>query len=171
MKKTGLFLLLFMFFGISAFSQKFAIVDTEYILSNIPAYNAAQEKLDNLSKKWQQEVEQGYSEIDELYKEYQSEKVLLSDEMKRKREEKIINKEQEVKQLQKKYFGPEGELQQRRKELVQPIQDEVYKAIEELSQSKRYDAIFDTAAGAIILYFNSQIDVSDEILVEMGYKQ
>ena len=153
-----------------AFGQKFAFVDTDYILNNIPAYKSAQDQLDKLSENWQQEIEDRYAEIEEMYKDYQSESVLLSEEMKRQREEEIINKEKEVKQLQQRYFGPEGELYKKRQELVQPIQDEVYNAIKELSNERRYDAIFDTAAGATILFNNPEYDVSDMVLEKLGYR-
>jgi outer membrane protein len=170
MKKTILSILALALFAFTGHAQKFAFVDTDYIMKNIPSYVAAQDKLDKMSKEWQNEVEQMYAEIDEMYKEYQTDKVLMSEDMKRKKEEEIINKEKEVKELQKKYFGPEGELYQKRKELIQPIQDEVYNALEELSTEKRYDAIFDTAAGASMLYTNPQYDISDQVLERLGYK-
>ncbi len=170
MKKTILSILALALFSFAGIAQKFAFVDTDYIMKNIPSYVAAQDKLDKMSKEWQNEVEQMYAEIDEMYKEYQTDKVLMSEDMKRKKEEEIINKEKEVKELQKKYFGPEGELYQKRKELIQPIQDELYNALEELSTEKRYDAIFDTAAGASMLYTNPQYDISDQVLERLGYK-
>ncbi|MBN2521038.1 MAG: OmpH family outer membrane protein [Bacteroidales bacterium] len=170
MKKIILFVTVFIFSIGLAFSQKFAFVDSEYILSHIPAYKSAQDQLDNISSEWQKEIEQKYQEIDQLYKNYQSEKVLLSEEMKRKKEDEIISKEKAVKDLQKKYFGPEGDLYKKRQELVKPIQDEIYNAVKEISAEGNYAVIFDTAEGLSILYFNPKYDISDEVLIKLGYK-
>jgi outer membrane protein len=153
-----------------AMAQKFAYVDSEYILNNIPAYKSAQDQLDKLSNDWQKEVEAKYAEIDKMYKNYQSEKVLLTADMKTKREEEIVKKEQEVKDLQKKYFGKEGMLFKKRQELVKPIQDEVYNAVKELSVEQGFALIFDTANNPNILYSNPKSDKSDEILQRLGYK-
>jgi outer membrane protein len=170
MKKLALIpIALFLFLG-TAVAQKFAFVDTEYILQNIPSYNAAQEELNKLSEQWEQEITEEYEEIENMYKTYQSERVLLTDEMKRKREEEIMNKEREVKELQAKYFGPEGELAKKREELVKPIQDAIYTAVKELSAEGSYAAIFDTSSGASILYSNPRYDLSDEVLQKLGYK-
>jgi outer membrane protein len=151
-------------------AQKFAFVDTEYILNNIPAYKAAQDQLDKYSAELQKEVENKYTEIDEMYKKFQAEKVLLSDEMKSKREEEIITKEKEVKDLQKKYFGNDGTLFKKREELVKPIQDEVYNAVKEISAEGGFAAIFDTSADASILFSDPKYDKSDQVLEKLGYK-
>ena len=124
---------LFLFMGVT-FAQKFAFVDTDYILQNIPSYNAAQEELNKVSEAWEGEITVEYEAIEQLYKTYQSERVLLTDEMKKKREEEIIAKERQVKELQSKYFGPESDLSTKRQELVKPIQDALYKAVKELSR-------------------------------------
>jgi len=153
-----------------AFAQKFAFMDSEYVLKNIPSYNAAQEELDKVSKEWETEIAAEYETIQTLYKTYQSERVLLTDEMKKKREEEIITKENQVKELQAKYFGPEGDLSKKRQELVKPIQDAIYKAVKELSAQGSYAVIFDTASGASILYSNPRYDLSDEVLKKLGYK-
>ncbi len=153
-----------------SFAQKFGFVDSEYILSNIPSYKSAQEQLDKLSAEWQKEVEAKYADIDKMYKAFQSEKVLLTDEMKTKREEEIVKKEQEVKDLQKKYFGREGLLFKKRQELVKPIQDQVGTAIKELSVEQGFAVIFDTASNPSIMYSNPKNDKSDEVLQKMGYK-
>ncbi|MBI4646318.1 MAG: OmpH family outer membrane protein [Bacteroidia bacterium] len=158
------------FCGISL-AQKFAFVDTEYILSNIPAYQAAQDQLDQLSVQWQKEIEGIYAEIDKLYKDFQAEKVLLTEEMRVKREEEIVVKEKQAKDVQKKYFGKEGELYKKRQELVKPLQDEVYNAVKELATEGNYDVIFDTAGGANMLYTNAKYDRSDEVLQKLGYKK
>jgi outer membrane protein len=161
---------LVVFAVLPAAAQRFAFVDTEYILNNIPAYKSAQSQVDKLSTDWQKEVETQYGEVDKLYKNYQSEKVMLSEDMKKKREEEIIKKEQAVKDLQKKYYGPEGELAKKQEELVKPIQDEVYKAIKEMAVEEGFAAIFDTSADASILYANPKNDKSDDVLERLGYK-
>ena len=151
-------------------AQKYALVDTEYILNNIPSYKAAKDKLDNISEEWQKEIETKYSEIEQMYKDYQAEKVLLTDEMRRKREDQIINKEKEVKELQKNYFGQEGALYKKRQELIKPIQDEIYKAVKDIATEGGYAVIFDTSSGPTMLYTNPRYDVSDEVLEKLGYK-
>ena len=170
MKKIlSIALALFLFAGV-AMAQKFAFVDTDYILQNIPSYNAAQEELNKISENWEAEVTLEYEAIEKMYKPYQSERVLLTDEMKNQRQEEIMTKEREVKELQAKYFGPEGELSKKRQELVKPIQDAIYKAVKELSAEGSYAVIFDTASGASILYSNPRYDLSDEVLKKLGYK-
>ena len=160
---------LFLFMGV-AFAQKFAFVDSDYILQNIPSYNAAQEELNKISEGWETEIAAEYEAIGNMYKTYQSERVLLTEEMRTKREEEIITKEREVKELQSKYFGPEGDISKKREELVKPIQDAIYKAVKELSAEGSYAVIFDTASGASILYSNPRYDLSDEVLKKLGYK-
>jgi outer membrane protein len=170
MKKLLSIVLMTVVCSLPSIAQKFAFVDTDYILNNIPSYKAAQDQIDKLSADWQKEVEAKYSEIDKLYKSFQSEKVLLSEEMKNKREEEIIKKEQEAKDLQKKYFGSNGDLFKKRQELVKPIQDEIYNAVKEISVEQGYAVIFDTAAGMGMLYTNPKNDKSDEVLQRLGYK-
>lgn len=159
------------FFFTFSFSkaQKYAYVDSEYILENIPAYKAAKAQLDELSKQWQKEIEDKYDEVEQMYKKYQAEKVLLSEEMQMKREEEIIEKEKKVKELQKQYFGREGQLFKKRQELVKPIQDEIYNAIKEISVEADYAMVFDIAAGAVVLYADTKYDISDDVLKKMGY--
>jgi len=152
------------------FSQKFAFVDTEYILDRIPTYKAAQEQIDNLSLEYQKEIEEMISEVEKLFKTFQNERILLTEEQKLKREEEIMTKENAVKELQKKYFGPEGTVFQKRQELIKPIQDEVYKVVKEMAVEGAYAVIFDTASGAGILYENPRYNKSDEVLQKMGYK-
>ena len=153
-----------------ATAQKYAFVDTEYILNNIPSYKAAQEQLDKTSEEWQKEVESQYTEIEQMYKDYQAEKVLLTDDMRRKREDEIINKEKTVKDLQKKYFGQDGALFKKRQELVKPIQDDIYEAVKDIATENGYAVIFDSSSGPTMLYFNPRYDVSDEVLQKLGYK-
>ena len=156
---------------LEAQQQKFAFVDTEYILNNIPEYKTTQAQLDRLSADWQKEIEAKYAEVENMYKKYQAEKIVLTDEMKKKREDDIINKEQAVKELQKKYYGPEGELTKKQQELVKPIQDDVYKAIKEMAIEGGFAAVFDTSADASILYTDPRQDKSDKVLEIMGYKK
>jgi len=170
MKKLMISALALMLFAGSAMAQKFAFVDSDYILQNIPSYNAAQNELDKVSETWEAEVAAEYEEIEKMYKTYQSERVLLTDEMKTKRQEEIIAREHSVKDLQAKYFGPDGDLAKKRQELVKPIQDAIYKAVKELSAEGSYAIIFDTASGASILYSNPRYDLSDEVLKKLGYK-
>jgi outer membrane protein len=151
-----------MFMG-TAFAQKFAHVDTEYILGKIPAYQQAQTKLDNYSKQWQQEVEGKFNELEEMYKKYQSEADILPEATKTKRENEIINKEKEAKELQRKYFGSDGELSKKRQELIKPIQDNVYNALKSVATEAGYDYIFDKVTGDII-YASEKYDESDVVL-------
>lgn len=168
--QRSMLILLLIFVGSMAFGQRYAYVNTEYILNNIPAYNAAQEKLDQLSYEWQQELETMKEELDEMEKEFQSEKVLLTDEMKKRRQEEINKKREEIQNLQRKYFGPKGELYQKRQDLVRPIQEEVYSAIETIASRRNYAVIFDAAGRSNILYTDPNYDRSDDVLKELGYK-
>ena len=170
MKKLISFIgILFLSMGLTL-AQKYAFVDTEYILNRIPSYKAAQEQLDEMADDWQEEIETMYDEIDKMYKNFQAEKVLLTEEMKKKKEEEIINREKEVKQLQQKYFGRDGSLFKKRQELIKPIQDEVFSAVKEIATEGSYAVIFDTASGANMLYTNPKYDKSDEVLEKLGYK-
>lgn len=148
--------------------QKFAYVDSDYILSNIPEYGDAQAELEALSTKWQNEVKAIYDKVSEMYKKYQTEMVLLSEDQKRAREQEIVNKEQEAKNLQMQYFGSEGQLYQKRTELVQPIQEKIYTALTELSQTKGYTFVFDMASGTSILYASDRADISDDVLDQLS---
>ena len=148
--------------------QKFAYVDSDYILSNIPEYGDAQEELNTLSTKWENEVKALYNKVSEMYQKYQTEMVLLSEDQKRAREQEIINKEQEAKNLQMQYFGADGQLYQKRTELVQPIQEKIYTALTELSQTKGYTFVFDLASGTSILYASDKVDISDDVLDQLS---
>ncbi|HOW40751.1 MAG TPA: OmpH family outer membrane protein [Bacteroidales bacterium] len=170
MKRSVLLITVFVMVSAMAAAQKYAFVDSEYIRKNIPAFTTAQEQLDKLSKQWEKEVADGYAVVEQMYKAYQSESVLLSQDMKAKREEAIITKEKEMKTLQNKYFGMEGDLFKKREELVKPIQDEILKAIKEIAVEGSYAVIFDTAAGGNILFANPKFDLSDTVLEKLGYK-
>jgi outer membrane protein len=170
MKKLIVVTVLVLAATLSGAAQKFAFVDSEYIRNNIPAFTAAQQQLDKLSQDWEKEVADGYAAVEQMYKDYQAEVVLLAQDQKRKREEAIIAREKEVKELQNKYFGMEGELYKKREELVKPIQDEILKAIKELSVEGSYAVIFDTSSGTNILFANPRYDLSDQVLKKLGYK-
>lgn len=154
---------------VGANAQKFALIDMEYILKNIPAYERANEQLNQLSKRWQGEVEAIALEAQTLYKNYQSEAVFLSEEQKTKKEEEIVAKEKEAQELKRKYFGPEGELYKKRESLMAPIQDEIYIAVKEISDAKGYTMVIDRASAASIIYASPKIDISNEVLVKLGY--
>lgn len=168
MKKI-LIAMLMLLSGSGIWAQKFALVDLEYILKNIPAYERANEQLNQVSKKWQAEVEALTTEAETLYKNYQSEAVFLSEEQKTKREEAIVAKEKEAVELKKKYFGPEGELYKKRESLMAPIQEEIYTAIKDISDQKGYALILDRASDAGIIFASPKIDISNEVLTKLGY--
>jgi outer membrane protein len=168
MKKLLLVSFLMIFITGSAFAQKYAFVDTEYILKNIPEYTDAQDILDDMAAEWQNEIEEKFAEVDRMYQEYQAEAVLLPEDMKRQKENDIIQKEKEAKDLQKKRFGVEGDLHKKRQELVQPIQEKVFNAIEEIANTRNYAFVFDKASGTTILFAQSKFDISDDVLDEIG---
>jgi outer membrane protein len=170
MKKLLLILVIFTASMSLGFAQKYAYVDTQYILGNIPSYKAAQEQLDKVSQQYQKELETLHAELDKMYKDFQAEVVLLSDDMKRKREDMIITKEKEYKKLQRQYFGAEGDLFQKRQTLVKPIQDDVFKAIQEIAEQGVYSIIFDKAGSLSMIYTNPKYDLRDQILQKLGYK-
>ncbi len=160
-------LLLGMTAGVSA--QKFALIDMEYIMSNIPAYERANEQLNQVSKKWQAEVEALDNSARTLYKNYQNEVVFLSEAQKKEREQAIVDKEKEAAELKKKYFGPEGELYKKRTALIEPIQDEIYNAVKGIAQSKGFQLILDRASDNGIIFASPAIDISNEVLSKLGY--
>ena len=160
---------LFVLISVQAGAQKFALVDMEYILKNIPSYERANEQLNQVSKKWQAEVDALTSEAQTLYKNYQSEAVFLSEEQKTQREEAIVAKEKEAAELKKKYFGPEGELYKKRESLMAPIQEEIYNAVTDISDQKGYSLILDRASDAGIIFASPKIDISNEVLTKLGY--
>ncbi len=155
--------------ALTANAQKFALVDMEYILRNIPAYERANEQLNQVSKKWQAEVDVITTEAQTLYKNYQNEAVFLSEEKKSQQEEAIIAKEKEAAELKKKYFGPDGELFKKRESLMTPIQDEIYNAVKDISEQKGYSLILDRASDAGIIFASPKIDISNEVLTKLGY--
>jgi outer membrane protein len=169
MKKIILLTAVILAFGFTASAQKYAYVNTDYILDNIPEYADAQTQLDELSVLWQKEIEAKFAEIDKLYKSFQNEAVLLPDDMKKKREDDIMKKEKEAKDLQKKRFGKDGDLFKKRQELVKPIQEKVYNAIEEIAGAENYATVFDKANNATLIYSNPKYDISEQVLDKLGY--
>ncbi|MGV8090473.1 MAG: OmpH family outer membrane protein [Mangrovibacterium sp.] len=170
MKKILLIAVFFVAAGV-AMAQKYAYVDMEYILNNIPAYAKAQEELGKISEQYQSELENRRAEIEKMYTAYQSEASRLSADAKRKREDTIIAAEKEYKELQRQYFGPEGTLSKKQEEMIKPIQDQVVKTIQSLAGAGGYAVIFDKAAGLAMIYTNPQFDLSDQILQKLGYKK
>jgi len=152
-------------------AQKIGYVDTEYILNQIPEYKAAKAELDKTSGDWQKEIEAKYAEIDKLYKTYQAEQILLTDDLRKKRENEIVNKEKEAKDLQKQRFGTDGDLFKKRMELVKPIQDKVYNAVKTIAEKGGLAIVFDKASDMMMLYANTKYDKSDDILVFLGYSK
>lgn len=157
--------------AVCSYAQKYALIDMEYILKNIPQYEMANEQLNQVSLRWQKEVETKTKEAETLYKNYQSEMVFLTDEQKKKREEEIVAKEKETAELQAKYFGPQGELYKKRQSLIEPIQTDVYEAIKKVSEEKGYQVIFDRASSAGIIFASPKIDVSNLVLSKLGFSK
>jgi outer membrane protein len=155
--------------SVAASAQKFALVDMEYILGNIPAYERANEQLNQSSKKWQAEIEAVNTEASTLYKNYQNEVVFLSEQQKKDRQKAIVEKEKKAADLKKKYFGQEGELYKKRQSLLQPIQDEIYNAVKEISTLRGYSLVLDRASNSGIIFGSPRIDISNEVLQKLGY--
>ena len=171
MKKIILSLLV-VISGLSYVSaQKFALIDMEYILKNIPSYEMANEQLNQVSQRWEKEVNELSKEAETMYKNYQSEMVFLTDDQKKKREEEIVLKEKEVTEARYKYFGPEGELYKKRQSLMKPIQDDVYNAVKAVAEERGYQTIFDRASSQSIVFASPKIDVSNEVLAKLGYSK
>jgi outer membrane protein len=170
MKKLLVLFFLVPLFSFQSKAQKFAYVDSEYILENMSEYRDAQDVLDKLSLDWQKEIELKFAAIDKMYKDYQAEAVLLPEDIKKKRQDDITAKEKEAKDLQKKRFGKDGDLFKKRKELVKPIQDKVYNAIEDIANAGGYAVVFDKSGSVTLIYANSKFDKSDDVLDKLGYK-
>jgi len=167
--KTLFLLIVILMTSIGTYAQKFAYVDSDYILSKMPEFIQAEEKIDDFSKEWQSEIELAYEEVEQMYRDYQSEQVLLTSEMKTKREEAIMEKEKSVQSLQQKYFGNNGDLYKKRQDLIKPIQDRIFDAVQQLAASNKYSIIFDASSDLIMLYSNPDLDKSDKVLELMGY--
>ena len=158
-----------LFFSVAmVHAQKFAYVDSQYILDNLPEYTESQAQLDEVSAQWQKEIEAKFAEVDKMYQDYQAQAVLLPEDMKKKKEQEIVDKEKEAKNLQRQRFGQSGDLMKKRQELVKPIQEKVYNAIQEIATNNNYSVIFDKAGALTILFANPKYDISDEILDNLG---
>ncbi len=170
MKKLVLILTLFCAFASTTNAQRFAYVDTEFILDHMPDYKSAQKKLDNQAQQWQYEIDQSFKAVDKLVKKFRAEQFLLTEELRDQRQKEIYEKEKEAQSLQKKYFGYEGELFKKRKELIQPIQDKIYDAVQKIAEDRAFDFILDKASGgATLLYTNTKHDLSELVLRRLGH--
>jgi outer membrane protein len=169
MKKTVLLAILS---GIClmGFSQKYVIIDTRYILDKMPEYKTAQKQLDDIAAGWQKDIDGKQAELDNMYKAYEAEQVMLSDELKKKREDQLFNKEKELRDLQRKRFGFEGDLFKKRQELVKPIQDKVYNAVQKMATSRGYDLVLDKSEGITIIFADPKLDKSEDVLKDLGIR-
>lgn len=170
MKKIFLSAFAVMLFVLAANAQRYAVIDTKYILDKMPEYKEAQKKLDQYSEQWQQEIEARQRELDQMYRSFEAEQVMLSEELRKKREDELFNREKEVRDLQKKRFGFEGDLFKKRQELVKPLQDKVYNAVQKLAVARQYDFILDKSEGITVIFADPKLDKSDDVLREIGVK-
>ncbi len=170
MKKMILALFSFLVMGISTEAQKYAIIDTRYILDKMPEYATAQKQLDDIAAGWQKEIDDKQAELDRMYREFDVEQVMLTDELKKKRENQLFLKEKELRDLQRKRFGFEGDLFKKRQELVKPVQDKVYNAVQKLAVQRGYDFILDKSEGITVIFADPKLDKSEDILRELGVK-
>lgn len=168
MKRLSVFMFLFVALSLSASAQHYCIIDSKYILDKVPDYKDAQVKLDKTSKVWQDEIDNKMAEVDRMYKAYQAERPMLSDDMRKKREDEIVAKEKAAKDLQKQHFGYEGDLFKKRQELVKPVQDKVYNAVQKMASSRGYDIVLDKAGGVTLFYADPKLDRSDDVLKLLG---
>jgi outer membrane protein len=155
---------------ISAAAQRYAVVDTKYILEKMPDYKAAQKQLDQTSAQWQKEIDDKQVILDKMYKDYEGEQAMLSDDLKKKREDELFNHEKEVRDLQRKRFGFEGDLFKKRQELIKPVQDKVYNAIQKIAVNRMYDFILDKSEGITVIFADPKLDKSEDVLKELGVK-
>ena len=170
MKKFLTLALVSVLLAFSAQAQRYAVIDSKYILDKIPEYKEAQQKLDQFSDLWQKELDQRQAALDKMYKDYEAEQVMLPDNLKKKREDELFNKEKELRDLQRKRFGFEGDLFKKRQELVKPIQDRVYNAVQKLAVDKQYDFILDKSEGITVIFADPKLDKSDDVLKNLGVK-
>lgn len=153
-----------------SYAQRYAVIDSKYILEKLPEYKEAQRKLDQFSEQWQQEIDRKSAELDKMYKEYDAEQVMLSDDLKKKREDELFNREKELRDLQKKRYGYEGDIFKKRQELIKPIQDKVYNAVQKLAVAKLYDFILDKSEGITVIFADPKLDRSEDVLRELNVK-
>ena len=170
MKKLIFIISCFILVAFTSNAQRYAVIDSRYILEKLPEYKDSQTKLDQFSNQWQVEIEKKQADLDRMYKDYDAEQVMLTDELKKKRQDELYNREKEVRDLQKKRFGFEGDLFRKRQELIKPIQDKVYIAIQKLAVEKSYDFILDKSEGITVIFADPKLDRSDEVLKFLGVK-
>jgi outer membrane protein len=151
-------------------AQRYAVIDSKYILQKLPEYKLAQQRLDQISEQWQQDIDKRSADLDKMYKDFDAEQVMLSDELKKKREDELFNKEKELRDLQRKRYGYEGDLFKKRQELIKPIQDKVYNAVQKIAVTKSYDFILDKSEGITVIFADPKLDRSDDVLKELGVK-
>ena len=157
-------------FGIVGFSQKYAIIDTRYILDKMPDYKEAQKQLDEIAAGWQKEIDAKQVELDKMYKDYEGEQVMLTEELRKKREDQLFNKEKDLRDQQRKRFGFEGDLFKKRQELIKPIQDKVYNAVQKMAVGRGYDFVLDKSEGITIIFADPKLDKSEDILKDLGVR-
>ena len=170
MKKTILVALSCLFITAASFAQRYAVIDTKYILNKMPEYTDADKKLQLISEQWQKEIDDKQAELDKMYKDYDAEQFMLSDDLKKKREDELFNKEKELRDLQKRRFGYQGDLFKEREKLVKPLQDKVYNAVQKIAVARGYDFILDKSEGITVIFADPKLDKSDDILRELGIK-
>jgi outer membrane protein len=170
MKKIILLPLAILCFSFLASAQRYAIIDTRYILNKIPEYKDADKKLQQIGEQWQKEIDDKQAQLDKMYKNYEAEQFMLTDELKKKREDELFVKEKEIRELQKKRFGYEGDLFKERQKLVKPVQDKVYNAVQKLAVARSYDFILDKSEGITVIFADPKLDKSDDVLKELGIK-
>ncbi|MES2002898.1 MAG: OmpH family outer membrane protein [Bacteroidota bacterium] len=170
MKKNLLLLIAFFGLALTAQAQRYAIIDTKYILGKIPEYRDADKKLQQIGEQWQKEIDDKQAQLDKMYKNYEAEQFMLTDELKKKREEELFVREKEVRDLQKKRFGYEGDLFKERQKLVKPVQDKVYNAVQKMAVAKSYDFVLDKSEGITIIFADPKLDKSEDVLKELGIK-
>ena len=170
MKKILIIAIGCMLLIVTTYAQRYAVIDTKYILNKMPEYTDADKKLQVVSEQWQKEIDNKQAELDKMYKDYDAEQFMLSDELKKKREDELFNKEKELRDLQKKRFGYQGDLFKEREKLVKPLQDKVYNAVQKIAVAKGYDLILDKSEGITVIFADPKLDKSDDILRELGIK-
>jgi outer membrane protein len=170
MKKIILLPLAILCFSFAVNAQRYAIIDTRYILNKIPEYKDADKKLQLVGEQWQKEIDDKQAQLDKMYKNYEAEQFMLTDELKKKREDELFVKEKEIRELQKKRFGYEGDLFKERQKLVKPVQDKVYNAVQKLAVARSYDFILDKSEGITVIFADPKLDKSDDVLKELGIK-
>jgi outer membrane protein len=170
MKKTLLLFIAFLGFAFATRAQRYAIIDTKYILNKIPEYKDADKKLQLIGEQWQKEIDDKQVQLDKMYKNYEAEQFMLTDELKKKREDELFVKEKEIRDLQKRRFGYEGDLFKERQRLVKPLQDKVYNAVQKIAIARSYDFILDKSEGITVIFADPKLDKSDDVLKELGFK-